>query len=64
MQKDMILQQFGIIERANYSFEGYGDAGYTIITTKMQEEDMKSDLYVALKKPKNYEKEITNLLRP
>ena len=63
MQKNMSLQQFGIIERPRYTFEGYSAAGYTVITTGLKDSNTKSDVFAALKNPKNYEKDITNLLR-
>lgn len=57
----MILQQFGIIERPSYVFEGYSEAGYTAITTGI--EKGKSDVYASLKNPKNYETDLPKLLR-
>jgi hypothetical protein len=61
MLNHMSLQWFGIIERPSYSFEGYSDPGYTVITTGLQSDA--KDLYVSLKNPSNYKESITNLLR-
>lgn len=57
----MNLQQFGIIERPEYYFEGYSEPGYTVISTGIQS-DIK-DVYIALKDPSDYKESITNLLR-
>ena len=43
----------GIIERPSYTYEEYSEAGYTIITTNLKSDDLKS--YVILKNPYNYE---------
>lgn len=53
----------GIIERPNYGFEARSDAGYTIITTGLQNDEKKCDMYLALKNPANYETDLTELLR-
>lgn len=50
----------GIIERPNYKFENYGSAGYTVITTNMNEGH--TDIYLSLKKPTEYKTSITELL--
>ncbi len=56
----MNLLLFGIMERASYNFEGYGDPGYSIISTNYN--DGKSQAYISLKNPKNYKKEIPKIL--
>ena len=57
----MNLQQFGIIERPNYAFEYYSEAGYTAITTNMN--GYRKDIYVSLEKPSEYKTSLTELLR-
>lgn len=51
----------GIIERPDTSFEEYGDPGYTVITTNMNKGN--TNIYVILKKPKDYKTSISELLR-
>ena len=50
----------GIIERPDYSFEDYSEAGYTVITTNMDKG--KVDVYIALKNPIKYQTSIAELL--
>ncbi len=56
----------GIIERANYSFEGYSDPGYTVITTgdtyTANNTAKELNTYIALKNPKEYETSIPEIL--
>ncbi len=49
----------GIIERPDYSFEDYGDPGYTIITTDKNKG--KQNVYISLKNPKDYQLSIANM---
>lgn len=58
--KEYSFKVVGIMERPNSSFESYGDPGYTIISTGINEGE--SDLYLSLKSPKDYEKSVTELL--
>ncbi len=48
----------GIMERPNYNFETYSDAGYTVITTNM-DAGIKN-AYVSLKHPKEYKTFLCN----
>ena len=50
----------GIIERPNYSFETYGNPGYTIISTNIK--DGTEDAFISLKNPKEYKTSIANIL--
>ncbi len=50
----------GIIERPDFAFEGYSDPGYTTITTEMSAG--KSDIYIALKNPKDSKEAISSIL--
>ena len=50
----------GIIERPNYSFETFGDPGYTIISTNIN--DGTEDAFISLKNPKEYKTSIANIL--
>ncbi len=59
----MNLPLFGIIDRPSYSFESFEEPGYSIITTNMNKNNMQNDVYISLKNPKNYEKDIPELLR-
>lgn len=53
----------GIIERPDYNFEDYSDAGYTVITTgDTNTVASKIDVYIALAKPKEYKTSIPELL--
>ena len=58
--KEYSFKIVGIIEKPNSNFESYGDPGYTIISTGINEGE--SDLYLSLKSPKDYEKSVTELL--
>lgn len=57
----MNLKQFGIIERPSYSFENYGNPGYTVITSGIDGD--KKDAYIALKNPGDYKSAIAEILR-
>ena len=59
----MNSQQFGIIERPARSFESYVSAGYTVITTGLEDNNTRTDLYAALKNPKKYETVLPDILR-
>ena len=50
----------GIIERPDYSFENYGDPGYTIISTNIDKGAR--SVYITLKNPNNYKTIIPELL--
>ncbi len=50
----------GIIERPGYGFEQYGDPGYSIITTNLNEGS--KNVYISLKNPKEYKTTIPILL--
>lgn len=50
----------GIIERPNTNFENFGDSGYTIISTGINQGE--NNLYISLKAPKQYETSLTELL--
>lgn len=50
----------GIIERPNTNFENFGDSGYTIISTGINQGEI--NLYISLKNPKEYETSLTELL--
>ena len=50
----------GIIERPNYEFERYSDPGYTIISTNINSD--KNDVFIELKKPKEYQTAISNIM--
>lgn len=50
----------GVMKRPEYSFEDYGDPGYTIITTNLNSSNQ--DAYVSLKNPRNYKTDIMELL--
>lgn len=50
----------GIMERPNYNFELYGDPGYTVLTTNLDQKKM--DVYISLKNPKEYKTAIAKLL--
>ena len=50
----------GIIERPEYSFENYGDPGYTIISTNIKND--LSNLYITLENPHKYKETIPEIL--
>lgn len=50
----------GIIERPDYDFENRSDPGYTIISTGINADE--KDIFIALKKPKNYQSAIANIM--
>lgn len=50
----------GIIERPNYLFESYGDPGYTILTTNLQQG--KKQAYLSFKDAKKYQTVIPEIL--
>lgn len=50
----------GIIERPNYNFEDYSEAGYTVITTDWGEG--KQNAYITLKNAKDYKNALTQIL--
>ena len=50
----------GIMERPNYSFEGYSDPGYTIITTDSNIGD--KEAYILLSNPKEYKSSIPEIV--
>lgn len=50
----------GIIERPGVSIEGYGEVGYTALSTGIESED--TNLYISLKEPRKYEEIIPQLL--
>ena len=50
----------GVIKRPNYSFEGYSDPGYTIISTNISQGN--KNVYISLKNPREYKKDIANIL--
>ena len=50
----------GIIKRPDYSFESYSNPGYTIISTDINKENKRA--YITLKKPKEYQKSISEIL--
>ena len=50
----------GIIERPEYSFENYGDPGYTIISTNIN--NGKQNLYITLKNSHKYKETIPEIL--
>lgn len=49
----------GIMERPHYGFEGYSEAGYTVVTTGMQEGS--TDLYLSLNNPKDYKQSLAEM---
>ena len=50
----------GIIERPGYEFEQYGDPGYSIITTNLNEGN--KNVYISLKNPKEYKETIPSIV--
>ena len=50
----------GIMERPGYGFEQYGDPGYSVITTNLNEKS--KNVYISLKNPKEYKEVIPMLL--
>ena len=53
VKEQMTFKIVGIIERPNYDFEHYEEAGYTTITVNLKTDDLIS--YSILKNPKNYQ---------
>ena len=49
----------GIIERLNYSFEAYSEAGYTVLSTGFTSDELTS--YLVLKNPKDYKNSVKEL---
>lgn len=50
----------GIIDRPDFTFEGYSDPGYTVITNEIESEN--KDAYISLKNPKDSKLAISELL--
>lgn len=50
----------GIIDRPNTNFENFGDSGYTIISTGINQGE--NNLFISLKNPKEYKNSLTELL--
>ncbi len=57
--KEMEVTVVGIIERPNYNFEEYSDAGYTIITTNIN--GGKKDAYIAFKDIYDYKNSVAKI---
>lgn len=49
------------MSRPDYSFEGFEDPGYTVLTTGISGKT--KDVCISLKNPKRYEEEIPEILR-
>lgn len=58
--KNYNFKVVGIIERPNYEFEEYSEAGYTIITAGLNSKS--EDAYITLKNPGNYKTSIPEIL--
>lgn len=50
----------GIIERPSFNFENYGDAGFTLISTGINQGQ--TNLFVSLKSPKDYKTSLAEML--
>lgn len=50
----------GIIQRPNYTFEPYSEAGYTVLTTNLSSN--KLNAYISLNYPKDYKTSISEIL--
>ena len=59
-QKERTFEIVGIIDRPDYSFEEYSEAGYTVISTNI--EGSRKDLYMSLKEPRDYKESLPELL--